>query len=107
MRAFVVPLRMKYAQNPTWFTAHQWSLLNDEMKEMESIYHMNIEFKDRLAKCIPTGHIAEVFTDAVKIFRDYSGYVNGYDEALAVLGAAKKANPALEGFLRVFDYLLL
>ena len=101
VRAFIVPLRMKYAQQPGWFTSHQWETLNDELKEMESIYHINLEFKDQLTKAMASGRVADVFTDAIKVFRSYSCYINGYDDALAVIAAAKKANPALDAFLKV------
>lgn len=83
-------------------STQQWSTLNDELKELEAIYHINIEFRDRLAKRLPDGHIAEVFTDAISKFRGYSDYINGYDDALSVLSAAKKANPALDAFLKVY-----
>lgn len=75
--------------------------MNAEFKEMENILDINSDFKDRLKKCMADGHIAHVFTDAIKNFRNYSAYINGYDEALAIIAAAKKARPALDAFLKV------
>lgn len=81
--------------------AQDWETLNGEFKEMEAIYCLNVQFCERLTKCMADGHIAAAFTEAVLSFRSYSGYINGYDEALLVLANAKKANPALDAFLRV------